>query len=201
MADNELSRAHPPRLYRRTDNGVLGGVCAGIAEYFGLDATLVRVVTVVLALITGGGAALAYLLAWILLPPSPVGVAPPRPTAAKAGVEAEGVEAEETGARAAWSAAGAELRGLASCLRRTATPSGPSSDPTDTEDSRTRSTVESINAAMTSLGDRLRDPQVQADARRAAARVGDAMNASIEEVARRTRRERPADGDTTTNTP
>ena len=45
----------------------IAGVCGGIAEYFGVDATLVRVITVVLALCFGGGL-LAYLLAWVIMP-------------------------------------------------------------------------------------------------------------------------------------
>lgn len=39
-------RASPSRLYRDPDNSVVLGVCAGIAEYFGISVTLVRVVTV-----------------------------------------------------------------------------------------------------------------------------------------------------------
>jgi len=46
---------------------VIGGVCSGLAEHFNLDVTLVRVVFVVLALMTGAGF-LLYLLLWILMP-------------------------------------------------------------------------------------------------------------------------------------
>ncbi|HWM73785.1 MAG TPA: PspC domain-containing protein, partial [Nocardioides sp.] len=35
------------RLVRNTHNKMIGGVCAGVADYFGLDPTLVRVLTVV----------------------------------------------------------------------------------------------------------------------------------------------------------
>jgi phage shock protein C len=55
------------RLTRSGTDKMIGGVCGGIAEYFNVDATLVRVITVVLALFFGGGF-IAYLLAWIIMP-------------------------------------------------------------------------------------------------------------------------------------
>ena len=59
MAGKTLSRS-------RTDKFV-GGVCGGIAAYFNVDPTLVRIIAVVLALV-GGGGVLAYLLAWLIMP-------------------------------------------------------------------------------------------------------------------------------------
>ncbi len=47
---------------------MLAGVCAGIADYFGLDVTLVRVIWAVVSVITGGAGVLAYLVAWIIIP-------------------------------------------------------------------------------------------------------------------------------------
>lgn len=47
---------------------MLGGVCGGLAEYFGIDVNLVRAGVVVAAFVTGGGAALVYLALWMLLP-------------------------------------------------------------------------------------------------------------------------------------
>lgn len=55
------------RLYRDTDEKILGGVCAGLSEYFKIDVTLIRVIVGVSALIYGSGA-LIYILLWILLP-------------------------------------------------------------------------------------------------------------------------------------
>lgn len=55
-------------LMRPRDGRMLAGVCAGVADYFGLDVTLVRVIWAVLAVITGGAGILAYLVAWILIP-------------------------------------------------------------------------------------------------------------------------------------
>ena len=47
---------------------MVAGICAGIAEYFGVDVTLVRVVVAVVAVITGGAGVLAYLVAWAIIP-------------------------------------------------------------------------------------------------------------------------------------
>ena len=54
-------------LVRRREGRMLAGVCAGLAGYFGVDVTLVRVITAVLA-IMGGAGVLAYLAAWVLIP-------------------------------------------------------------------------------------------------------------------------------------
>lgn len=45
----------------------LAGVCGGIAEYFELDPTLVRILWVVFTVL-GGSGIIAYILAWILMP-------------------------------------------------------------------------------------------------------------------------------------
>lgn len=58
----------PKRLVRTRDDQMIAGVCGGVARYFGVDPTLVRVVAVV-ALVFGFPAALiAYLLAWAIMP-------------------------------------------------------------------------------------------------------------------------------------
>lgn len=56
------------RLYRSHDR-MLGGVAAGIAEYFELDRTLVRLVWALFAL--GGVGILFYFACWIIIPPAP----------------------------------------------------------------------------------------------------------------------------------
>ena len=56
------------QLMRSRDDRMLAGVCAGVARYFGVDVTLVRVIWAVVAVITGGAGVLAYLVAWILIP-------------------------------------------------------------------------------------------------------------------------------------
>jgi phage shock protein PspC (stress-responsive transcriptional regulator) len=55
-------------LVRSRNGRVLGGVCAGVASYLGLDVTLVRVIWAAAAVFTGGTGFLAYLAAWALIP-------------------------------------------------------------------------------------------------------------------------------------
>ena len=58
----------PRRLTRNSQNAMVGGVCSGVADYFGLDATLVRVLTVLGVVFGLGSVAVAYIVAWVLLP-------------------------------------------------------------------------------------------------------------------------------------
>ena len=55
-------------LVRTRDGRILAGVCSGLAEYFGVDANLVRVIVAVVTVFTGGFGALAYLAAWVVIP-------------------------------------------------------------------------------------------------------------------------------------
>jgi phage shock protein PspC (stress-responsive transcriptional regulator) len=55
------------RLYRSDTNQQLAGVCAGLAEYFNLDVTLVRLVFVLLTL-AGGPGLIAYIVMWSVAP-------------------------------------------------------------------------------------------------------------------------------------
>jgi phage shock protein PspC (stress-responsive transcriptional regulator)/heme/copper-type cytochrome/quinol oxidase subunit 2 len=57
------------RLFRDENHKVLGGVCAGIANYFGIDKTVVRIVFVLVALFFGTGI-LAYIVLWMAVPSS-----------------------------------------------------------------------------------------------------------------------------------
>ena len=68
----------PRRLVRRPDDGRIGGVCSGMAEYFNADVTLVRTLWVVLAIVPGLliGGIVGYLVAWALIPAEPGAVAP-----------------------------------------------------------------------------------------------------------------------------
>jgi phage shock protein C len=43
-------------------------VCGGVADYFRLDATLVRVICAVVTVVTGGAGVLAYLVGWMIIP-------------------------------------------------------------------------------------------------------------------------------------
>lgn len=55
------------RLERKLSGRWLAGVCAGLADYSGLDPSLIRVIFAVLTLF-GGAGAIAYVLAWALVP-------------------------------------------------------------------------------------------------------------------------------------
>jgi phage shock protein PspC (stress-responsive transcriptional regulator) len=57
------------RLYRDENNKVLGGVCAGLANYFGIDPVVVRIIFVVL-LFAGGIGFLPYIIFWVAVPSS-----------------------------------------------------------------------------------------------------------------------------------
>jgi phage shock protein C len=59
------------RLVRPRTERKIAGVCAGLAEYFDLDVSLVRLVLLVVAIMTGVGF-LAYLIAWIVMPEEPL---------------------------------------------------------------------------------------------------------------------------------
>ena len=55
------------KLYRNTENKMLAGVCSGIADYFDIDPTLVRLGWVLFSLL-GGSGLLAYIIAAIIIP-------------------------------------------------------------------------------------------------------------------------------------
>jgi len=55
------------RLYRSSTNKVIGGVAAGLGDYFIIDPVLVRVLFVLLAMF-GGGGVLIYIVLWIVIP-------------------------------------------------------------------------------------------------------------------------------------
>lgn len=60
----------PERLYRSVREKMLGGVCGGLADYFSVDVTLVRLI-VLIAIIPGGVGFFAYLAGWIIIPVNP----------------------------------------------------------------------------------------------------------------------------------
>lgn len=63
------------KLYKSNRNKMLGGVCGGIGEYFGVDPTLVRLAFVALCILAGGGL-IAYIIALIIIPEAPAGYEP-----------------------------------------------------------------------------------------------------------------------------
>lgn len=56
------------KIYR-SDDRIIGGVCAGIAEYFDVDATILRIAYVVLTIFTAFCGIILYPFLWIIIPP------------------------------------------------------------------------------------------------------------------------------------
>lgn len=62
------------RLYRSNRDAMLGGVCGGLADYFNLDPTIVRLLFVLLAFVTAFAPVfLIYLILWVVVPRNPAG--------------------------------------------------------------------------------------------------------------------------------
>ena len=59
------------KLYKSNTNKMLEGICGGIAEYFGIDPTIVRLAWVVFCAL-GGSGILAYIIAAIIIPRAPL---------------------------------------------------------------------------------------------------------------------------------
>ncbi len=55
------------RIYRDSNDKMIGGVCSGLAHYFDIDPTIVRLIAIILLLGFGIGG-LAYIIAWIVIP-------------------------------------------------------------------------------------------------------------------------------------
>jgi phage shock protein PspC (stress-responsive transcriptional regulator) len=87
----DAGRDSPRPLRQISEGAVISGVCQGLARYFGLDVTLLRVVAVLLLVITGGGMIPVYLALMLLMPYAPLepGAAPLRwlPAKCRSGVE------------------------------------------------------------------------------------------------------------------
>jgi phage shock protein C len=56
------------QLIRPREGRMIAGVCAGIGQFFGIDANIVRIVFAVLIVFSAGAAALVYLVAWLVVP-------------------------------------------------------------------------------------------------------------------------------------
>jgi phage shock protein PspC (stress-responsive transcriptional regulator) len=177
MTTNEPNERDRARIERSRSDRVLGGVCGGIARSVGVDPVLVRIGAVLIGLVSAGAAVLAYLVAWVLLPQAADEPPPP----ARAAAPPVG------GAKEAWTAVGGELKALAAELRpkqageTTAQPGGTAKRPP----------IEAVDTALTGFGERLRAPEVQEGARRTLAGLSAAVDASVEEIGGRVRRDRP----------
>lgn len=58
------------RLYRSRRDRMIAGICGGLAEYFGLDPTWIRLIFILFFLL-GGTALLIYIIMWIIVPLAP----------------------------------------------------------------------------------------------------------------------------------
>ena len=63
------------KLYRSTTDKMLAGIAGGLAEYFDIDSTLIRVLFI-LTVFLGGGGIFAYIILWIIVPERPFIVSP-----------------------------------------------------------------------------------------------------------------------------
>ncbi|MEQ5791884.1 PspC domain-containing protein [Muricauda sp. NFXS6] len=79
MVDEDIFEDEPKRsyaepagrakkLYRDIDHKYIGGVCAGLEHYLGIDSLWIRLIFILLAIFTSGFGLIAYILLWILVP-------------------------------------------------------------------------------------------------------------------------------------
>ena len=81
--DGTAARAYGGKvLTRSATDRKIGGVCGGLAEYFGLDSTLVRLAAVILAIYPGAVVCgvLAYVIGWLIIPSAPAATLEPSPS-------------------------------------------------------------------------------------------------------------------------
>lgn len=64
------------RLQRPRSDRMIGGVCAGLAQYFGVEVALVRLVAALLLLFTHVAIVPLYIILWVVLPQEPAAEAP-----------------------------------------------------------------------------------------------------------------------------
>ncbi|MCL2631582.1 MAG: PspC domain-containing protein [Coriobacteriia bacterium] len=95
------------RLYR-SDNAMVAGVCAGLAEYFGLDPTIVRIYGVVFMVLTFGIPSFIYLILIFVIPKSPIDYYRPIEIKASATSEMSAIRNRETTPGAAWVSSNSE---------------------------------------------------------------------------------------------
>jgi phage shock protein PspC (stress-responsive transcriptional regulator) len=120
------------RIYRSRKDRMVAGVAAGIAEYFDIDPTLVRLVWVLLLIPGGLPGLLPYLVCWIIIPEEPAMVAGqlPLPEAARP-VET----APATTSPAATSPAATPTPGTSASLPDVVPPAPPAAPPAQSIDS------------------------------------------------------------------
>ena len=60
----------PKKLYRSRKNRMIAGICGGLADYWGMDPTIVRLLFVLISLLPGPSI-IFYVLAWFIIPEEP----------------------------------------------------------------------------------------------------------------------------------
>ncbi|WP_295959545.1 PspC domain-containing protein [uncultured Alistipes sp.] len=68
--DEEAAEAEPRKLYRSRTDRSIAGICGGLAEFFKIDVTVLRLITLFLILF-GGLSIWAYIILWIIIPEQP----------------------------------------------------------------------------------------------------------------------------------
>lgn len=72
-----MSQQPVKRLYRSRNDRLLGGVCAGLADYFNIDPTIMRLLYILLCFVSLGSGVLIYVVLWVIVPESKVYHMPP----------------------------------------------------------------------------------------------------------------------------
>src|SRR5688572_9880260 len=67
-SEQEPRTKNVKRLFRTPQNGVIAGVCAGIASYLAVDVVVIRVLLIFLTFITGGLGIIAYIIIALVMP-------------------------------------------------------------------------------------------------------------------------------------
>ncbi|MDF1796485.1 MAG: PspC domain-containing protein [Coxiellaceae bacterium] len=67
-----MSNDEVKRLYRSRNDKLIGGVCAGLADYFKVDPTIMRLLYILLCFVSLGSGVLIYLVLWVIVPESKV---------------------------------------------------------------------------------------------------------------------------------
>jgi phage shock protein C len=64
-----MNEENSKKLYRPVSKRMIGGVCAGLAEYMNTDANIVRIITALITLATGAfPGIITYFIAWMIIP-------------------------------------------------------------------------------------------------------------------------------------
>ena len=64
------------KLTRSRDDKWIAGICGGIAEHTGIDATLIRVILVIATILGAGSLIVIYLICWVIIPKAPEAQSP-----------------------------------------------------------------------------------------------------------------------------